>query len=231
MTADLNWPARLLRPATVTASPLAQSSSGGVSITGGEQIIGNSPGRWKITLGDIPLKTNEQIRVWAALEAALQGRVRTIRVPVFDYGRAPWPGSGRAVNDVPQDDATIWNDGSGAYTPTILAYANGDIDVGAVTGSVRIEDGGTLLPGQHFSVEESVYRLTKIESASMGSAGEIYSVKFMLPARTRIPAGTQLDFSDPRARCRLATDDAMVLARSQWKFGTGNVTFLEDVPA
>lgn len=234
MAADFVWPVCTLTPADITASPVSQNTSGGQSLTGREQVIGNTPGRWTISLSGVRLQTKQQVKCWEALQAALDGRNKTILVPILGSLFAPWPVVNgkevRTYGDIPFDDGSLFDDGAGFYLPVIDAVTVGTVAVGAVTAQIQVNYGAELEARNDFGVGDYAYRITEVLSVDETGDAPIYSVKFRLPAREAIPDGTSLDFDKPMIRCRLASDDGMVLNRKFWKYGdNASVSFVEDV--
>lgn len=215
-SADVIWPATLLVPADAKLSPLVANSSGGQAFGGSEQIVGNTPGRWKLELNNIYLSSAAQIGAWHQVEGALNGRANTVLVPIYDYPRAPWPVvRGKQITT-----------GS-----PIAAFVTADVPVGAVTASIEVQVGSELQGYEHFGFNQKVYRLTTILSVDTGGAYPIYSVKFKLPCRALIPSGSAIDFNDPMLRCRLDTDDAMAIKGGieLWRRAAPSLTLYEDV--
>ena len=232
--ADFIWPKRILTPSDKAVSFNPQNTGGGQAISGGEQVIGNSPGRASITLMGIRLKTKQQVKCWQALEGALEGRNKTILVPLFEYSRAPWPIVGgsplMSYGDIPFDDGALFDDGAGFYQPVIDAVAASAVAEGAVTAEIQVNYGGEPDAGCHFGYGEYAARITQVLDVDNSGDAPVYTVKFRLPAREAIAAGDALDFDDPMIRCRLANDNGMDMQLAQWKFGNNpNVVFTEDV--
>lgn len=235
MAADLNWPVRLLTPADAKASPIPFNTSGGQGFDSSEQIVGNTPGRWKIVFKNIYLDTPAAIATWQAIEAALQGRLGTVNVPACENPRAPWPTvNGKLLTTygaTPFSDGMLFDDGAGFYTPVIDAVAAADIVAGTNAASIQINFGAPLSGGHGFGFNEKYYRIRSCLSVDTSGAAPVYSVKFTLPCRETIPAGSRLDFDNPVIRCRLESDDAMALPEGfhLWRHAAPALTFWEDV--
>lgn len=228
------WPTCVLKPTAVQFSLAAMTTSGGASPTGSEQVVGNSPGRAKISLNSIPIRNKQQIRCWRAIEAALGGRAGTILVPVYDKSRGPFPlVNGKslfAYGDVPFSDDARFDDGSGFYQPVISASVTADVAAGAVAASIQIDYGAELEAGMIFGVGEFAYVVSQVLDVDETGSNPIYSIKFRLPAREAIASGTAPDFDNPVVRCRLVADDGMALpALDLWKTADASVAFVEDV--
>lgn len=236
MADPIVWPTCVLKPAAAQLSLAAMTTSGGASPTGSEQVVGNSPGRVKIALNNIPIRNREQVRCWRAIDAALGGRAGTIMVPVYDKSRGPFPTVAGQIlytyGDISFGDGALFDDGSGFYQPVIIAVMASPYDVapGAVTMPVQVDYGAELEAGMVFSAGEYVYVISQILSVDDTDGNMVYSIAFRPPAREVIAADASLDFDNPAVRCRLASDDGMALpALDLWKTADASVSFVEDV--
>jgi hypothetical protein len=123
------WPIEYLKPRAATYHLAPRTTAGTVSTSGFTQRVSVPIHSWLITYENILVWTEEQIRVWDAYEAYLDGGATPILVPLFGY-----PGSTGA-------DGT-----STALHP-----------VGSTTMTVH-RTGGPIVAGHHFSVGERLYR-------------------------------------------------------------------------
>lgn len=208
----LTWPRTVLVPATVTGpNPIANNTSGGVGFDQSEQIIGNTPGHWEMTYGNIAIYTSAQVLAWRALEAQLQGRLNPIRVPIYD--------SQRRVAGV-----------------TAASFV-GDVLPGAVTATIKINAGASaLVAGKLFNwgpvgfAGQRLFMVSTIDgTATDGSGNSIYDIHFVLPARERMSDGDTVGFDPLQFRCRLKTDDAMKLPLDLLKFASPSLEWREDI--
>lgn len=234
MTTNLMWPEWILRPASVTPLfAMAQTSSGGASPTGSEQIVGNSPGRNQIVMSGIAITTAEQERVWRAIALNLNGRAGVIMVPAFGRRTAPWPTIALANQfspmKVPLTDTVLFSNGAGLYRRTIIAKAFSTIAAGAVTLDIKMTQGSSLQAGNIFQAGEYAYAIKQIVSQTIDAGDPVFTIKLGLPARTAITMNDDLDFDNPRFRARLDSDDAMRLDMNMMRFASPAVTFVEDV--
>ncbi len=203
--ADLSWPFLLFVPRTPEVTLAGITVSGGRSLTGKLQEVAADSGYWRITLGNIPIRTREQVLQWRELEGLCEGRLNTVLVPVYDSKRSPWP--------------------SGVPGATITATTSGDILRGATSGNIELIVGADLQPGMFFSAGERLYRIKTVSLSS----GDDWAVTFLPPARETIADGTALEFARPVCRCRLASDDGMSLPLDLQRFATKSVDFEEDI--
>lgn len=179
--------------------------SGGRSLSGKLQAVGTDAGFWLVTLGNIPIRTKEDVLAWRAVSMALDGRLGTCLVPFYDAKRAPWP------NGVP-----------GA---TIVCTASGAMAAGATSGSINMSTGAAPEVGMTWSAGERGYVLKTVGAPT----GTVYPVTFRPPLREAIGNGDPLEFAHPVVRCRLREDDGMALELDLQRFAVKTVEFEEDV--
>lgn len=234
MTTELMWPEWVLTPTRLT--PLhstAMTTSGGKSPTGSEQVVGNSPGRNRIVLGGVILRTPQQERIWRTIEQTLAGRSGVIMVPAFSRRTAPWPTLAQkqqvSISKIALTDDILFSNGAGLYSRTIVAEAASTIAAGDVSLDITVQSGSSLLVGQIFQAGEYAYTIRKIDAVDTDGDYPVFSVKFNLPAREAITSGDDLEFDNPRFRARLEADDGMALDLDMMRFGTGSPAFIEDV--
>lgn len=223
---DYTWPQSLLVPRKAKLSLMPFNTSGGQGFTNVEQVIGNTPGRLRLDLSEIQVKTSDQRLAWETLEFSLQGRAKTVGVPIYRWmtDLVPWP----TINGV------ITTSAPGYTSPVILAYANAQVLEGAVSITVRLQQGAALKAGHVFGFNYKVYHITELTSVGTTGSGPVYptyTVKFWPPLRERIELDDQLEFDNPILRCRLSDDAAMAVEGGWdfWKRGSPSLTFLEDV--
>jgi hypothetical protein len=230
---DYTWPqggaagASALVPRRAKLQPMPFNTTGGQGFTNVEQVIANSPGRWRLDLTDVRVKTDAQRMAWEIMEIGLQGRAKTVLVPIFRWmtNLVPWPSNAGG----------IYTSASTHYaTPVILAYAETQMLEGVVTGTIRMEQGGTLVAGHVFEFNQKVYFITEITAPGTTVTSPhfpTFTVKFWPPMRERIEINDQLEFDNPKLRCRLEKDDSMNIQGGwdNWRRGSPSVSFLEDL--
>lgn len=229
----LLWPLGVLKARSIQFDPEPRTRSGGVALSGAEQVVASSAGRWKATLGAIAIRNSDQIRVWRALQGSLEGRVGVIAVPLCDCARAPWPVvDGKPVRmrpPLPHSDDALFSDGTGYWQGVIASAVTVDAKRGATTLFLRIDAGNALQGAEHFSIDDRLYRIKAIDSeGTIGLGALSYTVRIWPPLRAAAPAGTALNFDQPVCRMRLASDDAMDLALDLNRFSNPTVSFVED---
>ena len=222
---EFTWPQSILVPRKFKASIIAANTSGGQAFTNSEQVIGNTPGRWRIQMGGIAITTDAQILEWETLEAGLRGRSNTVLLPLYRWriGQTPWPTIGGVVT----------TSAPGYDTPVINAENVGALAIGDSTATIKMIVGGTLKPGHIFGFNEKIYQIFEI--TAIGNDGEsppnpTYDVSFAPPLREAIADGERLEFDNPKLRCSLVADDAMAHSGwDLWKEATPDLTFMEDL--
>lgn len=202
-TSELQWPFDELKPRHIGIYPVAAPIGGGVSLTGKEPTIATAGGYWRIVLGGIPVKTRANILLYRGMEASLEGRGRSVAITIPDGKRAPWPG-----------------------TPggTIDAESVSDVPAGSTGLQIVPIDIGEVEVGMHFSVEERLYRLIRVD----GESGVVDCIIWP-PVREAWSSGQALEFRRPVCRVRQASDDGMALALQGHKRNEATLEFVEDV--
>lgn len=199
--ADEVWPFDDLKPRDIGIYPCSAPIGGGVALTGKEPTIDSGSGYWRIVLGGIPVKTRANILLWRGLEASLEGRGRTIAIPIYDGKRAPWTGEPGGAIDAESASSVP----GGATSIQIIPNDIGDIEV-----------------GMHFSVADRLYRVTRADGESA-----LFDCTIWPPIRDAFPSGMPLEFRRPICRVRLARDDGMALTLDGHKRSEATVEFVE----
>lgn len=222
------WPLRVLTPVDVSVDLQANPISGGPSMSGGMQFIQSDAGYWTISYGSVAIHTPQQVKLWRAIAGMLSGPVVPIMVPAFDK-RAPWPldeagNEIRTYGDIPFDDCTLFDDGTGFYQPVIDATA-GTASAGATSLDITMNYGSEPESGQFFSVGERLYQIVTVDD----SAAPLYTCTVTPPLREAIAADATCDFDNPACRMRLASAGEMKLTLASARFGSPTVNFIEDL--
>lgn len=221
----IRWPVGILPPRNVGFDIAPRTLSAPPSIAGATQVIASDAGIWKATFGDVRVSGADAVLTWRAIATLLEGRTGKILVPLC-RGYQPVLGDPADLYDaVPHDDDTLFDDDTGHVGSTTSVHFVSGASVRAVAATVAIDYGGTLQPGQHFSVGERLYRLRSVSYVNDTQA----SITFRPPLREAAPAGTWLEFDDPACRMRLASDAEMDLELQMRKWGTPSLSFVEDV--
>jgi len=199
--ADFQWPFDDLKPRDIGIYPVGAPIGGGVSLTGKEPTIDSGAGFWRIVLGGIPVKTRDAICAWRALESGLEGRGKTIAIPIYDGKRAPWP-------DTP---------GGSIDSETV-----GAVPRGSTTLHITLENIGEVYAGMHFSIRDRLYRVKTVQGDSA-----TFDIEIWPKLREAVESGQALEFRRPLCRVRLARDDGMALRLDGHKRGEATLEFVE----
>jgi hypothetical protein len=224
----LRWPCDVLHPQNVAFDIAPRTLAAPASVSGITQVVATDAGIWKATYGDIGVRNRNSVLAFRAIGALLEGRLGAILVPLcrayqprVDLG----PGEPPLYAQVPHSDETFFDDDSGYVGGVNSVWLYDALPARAIAGNITIAHGGTIEPGQHFSIGERLYRLRTVNYTSPNSA----LITFRPPLREAASAGVVVNFDDPVCRMRLATDNAMDLELALHRFGQPTVVFLEDL--
>ncbi|MBY5863267.1 hypothetical protein [Rhizobium leguminosarum] len=220
----LVWPRKLLPPQMPRPHYLSHMNiSGPVSQTGVSDVISGDAGFWRATYGSVIVTTRDRVITWRAIAAKLQGRLNPILVP---YCSSYQPiVQGLSIEPVPHDDGSFFDDGTGYIGSKTQVLLTADLSFRAVFCTVDVVVADTIQPGQVFSLGERLYQVTDV----IDLGGTIKQISFMPPAREAVAADSELEFTNPVCRMRLATDDAMAIDLDLNKRGLPSVDFIEDL--
>ncbi len=219
----IRWPIGVLRPQSVSFDIASRSLSGPASVSGAVQVVSSDAGIWKAELGSIVINDRQTVLAWRGIANLLEGRLGKIVIPLC-RGYQP-RGDAGLYEPVPHSDDAFFSDGAGyvgAFNNVTLA---GSVAARAVSANFTIETGGTLEPGQHFSLGERLYRLRTVVYTSDTAA----SVTFRPPLREAASLGDRVEIDDPICRMRLASDEEMDLQLDGRRWARPTVSFVEDV--
>ena len=219
----LVWPRKILQPQQPRPHYLSHMNiSGPVSNAGLSDVISGDAGFWRCTYASIIVTTRDRVITWRGIAAKLQGRLNPILVP---YCGAYQPLVGSPSAPVPHDDGSFFDDGTGYVGSRTQVVLTADVAKRAVSCTVDVIAADTLQPGQVFSLGERLYQITDVVDLT----GTLKQLSFMPPAREAVTADTELEFTNPVCRMRLASDDAMALDLDMNKRGFPSVDFVEDL--
>lgn len=220
--AEYTWPCEVLKARNIAFNLNERTLGTSPSVSGFTQVVASGPPIWTATLGEIDIRTKEQRLAFKALGTLLQGRLNTIRVPMC-MGDQPTV-SGYPADTVPYSDETTFDDDTEFYHSAMSVFSSGAASAGSVNISVIAHLIGDIQAGQHFSVDERLYRITGVTNNGSGN----YDLSVWPPLRVAIPDGEFLEFDNPTCRMRLATDQEMALELIGRRFSTRTVNFIED---
>ena len=225
------WPEMLMRDRRVTWALSGQSASGGRTLSGVvPRMRLDGGGIWMATLSDLQVSTPDQVRVYRALEALLDGGARPVVLTRRDtlFYPAPVDAFGARVTgfaDVSCDDGAYLDDGSGFYTSTVDATADAAA-LRATTLTVTITVGSALKGGEVFSIEHATYSHRMYTVAKVDGS----QITIRPPLREAITGSTRLEFDYPKCVMQLSSTSEMDLPMELRTYGQTTVKFLESFP-
>lgn len=222
----IRWPICTLPPSNDGAFNIASRSlAGPASISGNTQVVSSDAGIWRATFQSVHVRRREAVLTFRAIATLLEGRLNPILLPMcrgYQPVLADPPG---LYDPTPHEDGSTFGDGSAYVGATVEVQLAAPVAARAVSASVDISYGGTLLPGHRFSIGERGYMLRSVVYTSDTTA----AITFRPPLREAAVSGQRLEFDDPVVRMRLASDTEMDLDLHLRRFGQPTVNFIEDV--
>ena len=226
----VNWPP-MLRPHDVMWRLENQSRSGGVSLTGSEQIVSSGAGRWRCridlrTYGTSHDGREEAVLALRAFLAQMEGRVGEVLLPAFD-GFRPRDAAGNMLSDVEQVPLghlflfEHWGFGQDEFTHATLA-ANASL--GATQISINVLDGQGPRPGHYFGIGERLYIA---QQTWQDNPDGVTFIRFAPRLRAAATSGTRVILDRPVCRMRLASDDTGELTLEMRRWGQTTIEFVE----
>lgn len=221
----MQWPIQL-RVRSSSFHPDVPSRSGGLSITGYEQVTVSNAGRWRATV-TVPLHREPMVLAYRAMIAQLQGRVGTILVPHFQAYK-PRDVNGRRLSScrAASYDQGLYNwDLSGwgqdDFTHATVTSAAG---AGATQISLTLTNGRGPQPGHYFGIGERLYLANAVWQETPESPTQ---VRFWPRLREAAPAGSRVILDRPVCRMRLADDASGEVTFDLARFGDATLSFVE----
>lgn len=227
----------LLWPVRIGFSLENQSRSGGVSITGAEQVVVSDAGRWR-AVATFNIVREERVLAWRAFLASLDGRAGEFEIGPFDRFR-PANVNGRRVSNV--DAATIGCGGLlhdlSAFGQTEQTYAR--LTSAAALGTTRITveavapDGSAInapwmIPrrGQYFGIGSRLCIATRSYRAT---EADPWTLDFRPRLRAAASLGDRVITDRPVSTMRLVSDDAGRLDLEFARYGQATLEMVEAV--
>lgn len=233
------WPS-ILRPRTVSWTLENPSRTGGVSITGAEQVVASGASRWRCAM-TIPAVREEWILSLRALAASLDGRAGEVEVPVFDV----WTAADlRGARLSPEPTATF---GAQSRAPLLFDLAGLSqsptntlvMAASASAGATRINvatigpDGEPVdaswlapRPGTYIGIGA---RLHIVAGAWRAAPGDAWTLDIRPRLRAAVASGARVATDWPVSTMRLAADDAARLELEFGRFGEASIEMVEAV--
>jgi len=205
------------------------SRSGGLTISGVEQVVQSSTDFWEATIG-LKIHRPAQRLAYRALMAQSYGRATEWVIPACDPFGIP-AGTSSLPDfsfDSSFDDSFAGDDGSPPFIPSgIGGITDADADKGDRTLDFEmVEFEQVPLPGHYFSIGDRLYVIGTVSNL----AAHHYRITFAPGLRADAPALTALEFSNPRCLMRLAQDSSGQMNLDSLRFADITLSFVE-VPA
>jgi hypothetical protein len=200
-------------------------------------VVRSPAARWTATL-TVPCNTDAKVLAMRALLAGLDGRAGTVDVGPVEVRRAPWfvdplTGGrityGKGARAAAVNAAFSTNPDTASTLDFRLAFA---VPMNAVSLVLQRNRGGFLQPGMMFSVLGRLHMLTALTGLDPGAdigipqAGRI-SVEIRPWTRSAYVPDLRVEFGQPKATMRLATDDTGAIELQLSRFGVVTLDLVE----
>lgn len=220
----IDWPAAVF-PKSAMFHPDNTSRSGGLSMTGSEQITVSNAGRWRAT-ATAPVLTEESVLAWRAFVSMMEGRAGTVLVPKWDnYGV-------RNMNGRAFTDATIAGYADGlnfdlsGFGRSDFEHAHMSVSaaLNATRLSVNIADGVGPRPGQYIGLAQ---RLHMVQAAWEMVEGGPLQLQVWPRLRANAVMGQRVILDRPVCLMRFASDQTGELELDMGRWGQGGLELVE----
>jgi len=202
------------------------SRSGGLTITGIEQVIQSSTDFWTARIA-FSIRRPEEVLLYRSLQAQNWGRSGEWIIPVCQTGIPADP----PAYDVSWSDDWAEDFSIGPPPPIIPPGEGGLVTVAGLIGArsftVGFEDPAfTPLPGMYFSIGNRLYLIGTVTPAGTRA----FALTFAPGLRVAAPINTVVEFTSARCLMRLAEDDAGQMDLDMLRFADIQLNFVE-IPA
>jgi len=223
----MQWPAAIF-PRQAMFHPDTPSRSGGLSITGVEQVTVSGAGRWKARV-DVPITNENAVLAWRSMLAQLEGRAGTILVPKWEL-QGPRDMNGRRLEQIgtafySEDGLNFDLSGWGQADFTFAT-----LEIGALAGATQISlnlvNGEGPRPGQYIGIDQRLYLCSSVWTETLGGATR---ARIWPRLRTAAAAGTRVILDRPVCLMRLADDASGELMLEYGRWGNATLDFVEAV--
>lgn len=221
------FPAHLFSPTEVNARIVQSTMSGGVALSGDEDVVAtDGGGRWQIDFAGIELRTPAQQRAWSAWIGHLGGGSIECLVPLLSLVTAPRPYSGMKIPARPPQlayDDELFPTTVGYSAPYIEAEVVAAAALRATSLQITVTTGGEIKGGEKFSIGERAHRIIR-ETASG-------TFQIEPPLRGEVEIAAPVNFDWPVVKCRMMPGEDFEGAISRSRFGSKHISFIESFSA
>lgn len=212
------WPA-ILGARGIAFNQRGMTVSGSPTLSGRSPVTSYDAGFWIATLNVATLGQGAKIKTFRALRARLEGGAHQVRVPVFDDGQAPWPGSAHSAAASGYSDDTRFSDGTGFVERVILVALAADAAARATRIDVTVTSAASITGGEYFSIGDRLHTVRQVLSPT--------SWAIWPPLRERAAAGRALNFDAPVCRMQQIAESDMDLALGRLWTAQPDIAFIE----
>lgn len=220
------FPTHLFNPQTVKPDVVGRVVSGGVALSGEEDVVAtDGGGRVRVDYSGIVLRDPTKLRAWNAWNAHLKSGVVACYVPLVSIATAPrpWAGSApRPVFDIGGDDPMFPTEV--AYRARSIAAATvGDVALRATEITIVITSGSPVQGGEWFSINGRGHRIERVTARD----GMEATVAIEPPTREAIDDGTAIEFEWPVVKARLVIGTDLGQAIQLSRRSEQSISFVE----
>lgn len=195
-----------------------QTLSGGTALSGGQDVVStDGGGRVYADFGEGDLIDRDKVLAWRALLTILEEGVTPMVVPFCDIRHQPFGGEHHVTygDGATHSDGTLFS-GGGSF---------GETTADAALRDTTLQFNGAfsqpLIGGEWFTIEHPTKgpRAYRVRTVAGGS------LSFRPPLREAVPAGTPLDFANPR--CLMVQDGKATASLSNRRHTVAAIRLVE----
>lgn len=197
-----------------------QTLQGGTALSGGLDVIAvDGGGRVYAEFDNGELIDRDRVLAWRALLAILEEGVTAAVVPFCDPRHQPFGGEHR----VTYGDGSVHSDGTPFSGGGPFAETTAPLELRATSLAFNGAFSQPLLGGEWFTIihegkGERAYRVRTVDAESG-------TITFRPPLREAVPAGTELDFANPR--CLMVQDGKASASIENRRYTKAAIRFVE----
>lgn len=218
------FPAHIFNPDSVQARVVQNTISGGVALSGEEDVIAtDGGGRWEITYSGIALDTPALLRAWEAWLDHLAGGTVEVLVPALSLETAPRPYLGKFPSQPSalRADDPVFPTQVHFAEPYIVASVGASASLRATQLAINVIRGAPIEGGERFSIDGRAHRIGR----NLG--GNLW--KTSPPLREPVSNGTPVNFDWPLLKCRAAPGEDFSAPIEFGRFAEAQIRFVEAI--